>query len=197
MLKVGITGGIGSGKTTICQIFESIDIPVYYADERAKWLMSNDLKLISGLKAHFGVDAYFPDGSLNRNHISNMVFKNSSKLSTLNALVHPAVAADAEIWFQKQKNAPYALKEAALLVESKSYLNLDRLIVVAAPLELRIQRVMNRDGVDRQKVEARISHQMPEEDKLRYADFIINNDGIQLLVPQVIAIHRTLLSLSA
>ncbi|MFZ4543647.1 MAG: dephospho-CoA kinase [Saprospiraceae bacterium] len=197
MLKVGITGGIGSGKTTICQIFESLDIPVYYADERAKWLMSNDLKLVSGIKTHFGVEAYFPDGSLNRNHISNMVFKNSSKLSTLNALVHPAVAADAEIWFDKQKNAPYALKEAALLVESKSYLSLDRLIVVAAPLELRIQRVMNRDGVDKQKVEERIGHQMPEEDKLKYADFIINNDGIHLLLPQVINIHRILLSFNA
>jgi dephospho-CoA kinase len=192
MLKIGITGGIGSGKTTVCRIFETLDIPIYYADDRAKWLMSNDLYLIENIKLLFGNDAYLPDGALNRSHISSIVFKNSSKLSALNKLVHPAVALDGEKWFASLENTPYAIKEAALLIESGSHQQLDKLIVVTAPLEERIRRVMQRDNCSREEVEARISKQMPEAEKIPLADYVIENGGKKLLIPQVISVHERL-----
>jgi dephospho-CoA kinase len=195
MLKVGITGGIGSGKTTVCHIFESIGVPVYYADERAKWLMNNDIVLIEGIKILFGDKAYLANGSLNRSHISDIAFKEKSVLDKLNALVHPAVATDAALWFSKQSASAYALEEAALLIESKSYLNLDKIIIVTAPLETRINRVVKRDGSSRENAIQRISNQMPEEEKRSFADFIINNDGEHLLLPQVVAIHQSLVAI--
>jgi dephospho-CoA kinase len=192
MIKVGITGGIGSGKTTVCRIFESLDIPVYYADDRAKWLMSNDLDLIKNITILFGSEAYNTDGSLNRAHISAIAFKNSSKLSALNHLVHPKVASDGEKWFAALQNKPYAIKEAALLIESQSYMQLDKLIVVTAPVELRIARVIERDNSNKEQVMARINAQMPENEKVALADFVIDNDGKQLLLPQIMKIHQTL-----
>lgn len=192
MLKIGITGGIGTGKTTICHIFETLGIPVYYADDRAKWLMSNDESLRNGIIELFGASAYQSNGMLDRTHISKLAFNDSSLLEKLNQLVHPAVALDGERWFSEQQNAPYSIKEAALLIESKSYLKLDKIIVVTAPLEVRIARVMQRDNISREKVEARIAAQMPENEKIKYADFIINNDNQQLLVPQVLTIHKLL-----
>lgn len=192
MFKVGITGGIGSGKTTVCRIFETLNIPIYYADDRAKWLMTNDLYLIEKIKMIFGNDAYLSDGALNRTHISTIAFKNSSKLSQLNEIVHPAVALDGEKWFNSLSDTPYAIKEAALLVESNSYQQLDYLIVVTAPLEERIRRVMQRDNSSREQVEARISKQMPEAEKVAFAHFVIDNDGHSLLIPQVMGIHGVL-----
>ncbi len=194
MKKIGITGGIGSGKTTVCKIFETLHIPIYYADDRAKWLMVNDLALVKNIKNIFGEDAYLPDNTLNRKYISDIVFQNQAKLTALNELVHPAVFEDGEKWFAAQKNAPYTLKEAALLVESNSYKQLDALIVVTAPLETRIERVMLRDKAKKEEVEARIAKQLPEDEKLKYADFVIVNDGKKLLLPQVMAIHSEILS---
>lgn len=193
MIKVGITGGIGSGKSTVCRIFESFNIPIYYADDRAKWLMSNDTIVKNEILSLFGTSAYFPDGSLNRGHIANIVFKNSSKLSELNQIVHPAVAKDGENWFNSLKNTPYAIKEAALLIESGSHKQLDKLIVVTAPIELRIERVMARDNAQRADIEARIAKQMDEAEKVKLADFVIINDGQHPLVPQVMNIHRNLI----
>lgn len=192
-LKVGITGGIGSGKTTVCKIFESLGIPVYYADERAKWLMSNDPELIQGIKKLFGDTAYDSDGNLNRSHISGIVFHDPEKLEQLNALVHPAVAKDGSTWNQAQSGVPYTLREAALIYEAGIDKHLDYVIVVTAPLEMRIQRVMNRDGVSREAVEARIARQMPETEKVKLADFVIYNDGERALIPQVLTIHQQLL----
>jgi dephospho-CoA kinase len=194
MFKVGITGGIGSGKTTVCRIFETLNIPIYYADDRAKWLMANDLHLIEKIKVIFGNEAYLSDGSLNRTHISTIAFKNSSKLLELNEIVHPAVALDGEKWFNSLADVPYGIKEAALLVESNSYQQLDYLIVVTAPLEERIRRVIARDKSTREQVEARINKQIPEAEKVALADFVIQNDGQLLLIPQVMKIHATILS---
>lgn len=197
MLKVGITGGIGSGKTTICKIFELLGIPIYYADEKAKWLMSNDPQLIIGIQSIFGKDAYLENGQLNRSHIASIAFNQPKKLSKLNALVHPAVAKDGEAWHNEQINVPYTLKEAALIFESGSYQYLDKTITVFAPLETRIQRVMKRDQSERAAIEARISKQMPDNEKMKMADFIIRNDGKSSLIQQVMQIHQQLLSLSA
>jgi len=195
MLKIGITGGIGSGKTTVCKIFEKFGIPVYYADDRAKKLMVENPEIVEKIKSIFGKRAYHKSGSLYRQHIARIAFSKPEKLKQLNAVVHPAVAKDSMDWIKAQKNVPYTLKEAALLVEVGSYKLLDKLIVVTAPQTVRIQRVMNRDKTDRKAVEARISKQMPEEEKLKFADFEIKNDGSESLIKQVWEIHEKLKSL--
>ena len=194
ILKVGITGGIGSGKTTVCKIFETLGIPVYYADYRAKWLMNNNEKLISGVKKLFGEKSYTEDGNLNRKYIASIVFKDKSKLAKLNYLVHPAVGIDGLEWHNGQKNVPYTLKEAALFFENGSYKSLDKTITIFAPKEVRIERVMERDSVKREAVEARIDKQMPDEEKVKLADFVIYNDGEQSLIKQVLNIHKQLLN---
>lgn len=196
MLKVGITGGIGSGKTTVCKIFEQLGIPIYYADDRAKLLMTEDPELVSQIKLLFGESAY-SKGKLNRPFIANIVFNDPEKLSQLNALVHPAVAKDGERWHLAQKNAPYTLKEAALLYEAGSYRQLDRMICVVAPEDLRIKRVMQRDQVDQAAVEARMNKQWPQSQKARLSDFLVYNDGSEFLIQQVLRIHHKLLAQNA
>ena len=193
MLHIGITGGIGSGKTTVCKIFETLGIPAYYADDRAKALMTNDLRLVATLKNTFGNEAYLSDGALNRSYLAATVFGNTEKLAQLNAIVHPAVIADGIAWQQAQTLVPYTLKEAALLIESGSYKNMDKIIVVVAPLELRVARVMHRDGATEAAVQARIAQQLSDAERQKYADFTIYNNGAQSLVEQVVAIHRALL----
>ncbi len=194
ILKVGITGGIGSGKTTICKIFETLNIPVYYADDRAKWLMANDPDLVAKMKSLFGKEAYLETGTLNRKFISNKVFSDKSLLEKLNSIVHPAVFEDGNRWHESFIDVPYTLKEAALIFESGGYKLMDKMITVFAPKELRIQRVMKRDGVTKEAVEARINKQMPDEEKVKRADFVIYNDGRDLLINQVYAIHQELLN---
>jgi dephospho-CoA kinase len=189
ILKVGITGGIGSGKTTVCQIFETLGIPVYYADQRAKWLMVHDPALVAGIKQLLGDKAYLPDGSLDRAYIAQRVFNATDLLQQLNQLVHPAVAEDGERWHCAQTGVPYTLKEAALLFESGTYQAMDKMITVFAPEEMRLQRVLARDGGEPDAVRARMKNQMPDEEKMRRADFVIYNDGRRSLVQQVLEIH--------
>jgi dephospho-CoA kinase len=191
MLKIGITGGIGSGKSTLAQLFNVLGIPVYAADDAAKRLMNEAPVLIKQVKALFG-DASYSNGILNRKYIAGIVFKDAEKLAQLNAAVHPVTLKDAEDWMQKQ-TAPYALKEAAVLFESGGHEHLDYIIGVAAPAPLRIQRAMQRDGVTREEVLARMNRQMNETIKMRLCDFIIYNDEQQLLIPQVLALHQKLL----
>ena len=191
--RIGITGGIGSGKTTVCKIFAVLGIPVYYADDRAKWLMQHDPQLIEQIKAHFGEKAYGPDGQLQRAYLAGIVFKDQKKLEQLNAIVHPAVREDGLAWDRQHTDTPYTLREAALLYESGISELLDQIIVVTAPEELRIQRVMQRDGVDATAVRARMDKQWPEEKKVALADFVIHNDGRQSLIQQVYQIHQQLI----
>lgn len=197
MLKVGITGGIGSGKTTACRIFEELGIPVYYADERAKYLMQHEHFLIEQLKKNFG-DEVFENGKLNRAYLAQRVFGNEVHLSLLNSIVHPAVFRDTERWLDEQspKNVPYTLKEAALLIESGSYRTLDKLIVVTALPDVRIARVTQRDNTTEEAVMERIKHQMPDEEKIKLADFVIDNSGtIEELKKDVMEIHHQLIGL--
>jgi dephospho-CoA kinase len=199
MLKVGITGGIGSGKTTVCKMFEKLGIPVYYADERAKYLMQHEHFLIDQLKKNFGEEIY-ENGRLNRTLLAEKVFNNKSKLELLNSLVHPAVFRDTERWReeQKEKKPPYSINEAALLVETGSYKGLDKLIVVYAPLETRVNRVSNRDKVEIEEVMARVRNQLPEDEKLKLADMVITNDGdLHHLEQQVKQIHEQLMQENA
>lgn len=195
-LRTGITGGIGSGKTTVCRIFETLGIPVYYADARAKWLIENEPALRKAIVQLLGDEAYTPDGAYNRRYVADQVFGNPVKLAALNALVHPAVERDSLAWHESAgvSGAPYTLKEAALMIESGSHRHLDALIVVTAPEEIRIHRVTQRDGSDAESVRARIRNQLPESEKIALADYLIVNDGSRLLLPQVLEIHRHLLA---
>jgi len=192
-LKVGVTGGIGSGKTTVCKIFEALDIPVYYADARAKWLMNHDPVLMADLRYTFGPEV-FQHGSLNRAFLAKKVFQNRASLARLNQLVHPRVADDSLQWYLDQ-TTPFAIKEAALTIEIGEHKNLDALIVVTAPESVRIARVMKRDQITEAQVRARMSHQLPQEQKDALADYLIHNDGQQLLIPQVLSVYKSLLSI--
>lgn len=191
--KVGITGGIGSGKSFIAKIFKTLRVPFYDADKEAKVIMMHSAVIRNGLIQAFGAEVYFEDGTLNRKWLSAQVFNNPEKLKTLNAIVHPVVIQDAVDWANAQTTC-YSLKEAALLFESGSYKTLDYTILVVAPEDLRIDRVMTRDAVTRVEVLNRINKQMPEDDKRKLADFIIVNDGIQPLLPQIYKIHKQLIS---
>lgn len=191
MLKVGITGGIGSGKSTVCQVFETLDIPVFYADAAARWLMEHDEVLIHDIKQLFS-DAAYKNGLLDRQYIASIVFSDPQKLQQLNALTHPATFRYAEKWIAKQ-NAPYILKEAAILFESGSHKDMDAIIGVYAPIELRIKRVLHRDNTSEEKVRERIAQQMDEDEKMKLCNYIITNDEVHPIIPQVLAIHDLLL----
>ena len=193
MLRIGITGGIGSGKSTVAKIFEVLGIPVYYADEEAKKLMNEDELLRAKLITAFSGEVYL-EGKLNRGYLSSLVFKDAAKLRLLNSIVHPAVIAAADNWLQLQ-TTPYALKEAALLFESGAQEHLDKVIGVSAPKALRINRVMKRDNVTREEVIARINKQVDENIKMKLCDFIIINNDQEMLIPQVVALHQQLLAL--
>jgi len=194
MLKVGITGGIGSGKSTVCNIFKVLSIPVYYADDRAKELMQTDLKLIAAIKDIFGDDAYC-NGKLNRQYISSKAFTNKQLLAKLNGAVHPAVAKDSLSWMSRYGDLPYVLKEAALVFESGWHKQLDKVICILAPAEERIRRIKARDNASYEEITARMKNQMSDEHKAQLSDFVIYNDGKHKLTPQVLAIHHILLGL--
>lgn len=194
MLRVGITGGIGSGKTTVARIFEVLGIPVYYADIAAKRLMNDDEDVKNAIIAHFGPGSY-KDGRLNRAYISSIVFNDKDQLEKLNAITHPATIRDANEWMKRQKTA-YTIKEAALIFESGSVEFLDHVIGVYTPLPLRIQRIMQRDGITREEVAQRMSRQLDENIKMKLCDSVLVNDEQQLLIPQVLALHSRLLSLA-
>jgi dephospho-CoA kinase len=194
MLKIGLTGGIGSGKSTVAKLFEILDVPVYYADAASKRLYHTDAGLKHSLIQHFGEDIYV-DGQLNRNKLAQLVFDNPEKLNLLNSLVHPPTIRDAEAWMQQQ-TAPYIIKEAALLFESGSVRDLDYVIGVEAPREIRISRVMERDRSTRDAVLARMNRQLDEEVKMKLCDFIIVNNEQQLVIPQVLTLHLQLLEKS-
>ncbi|NOW95276.1 dephospho-CoA kinase [Mucilaginibacter sp. SG564] len=197
MLKIGLTGNIGSGKTTVAKVFELLGIPVFYADDEAKKVMVTDAILIAALKQTFGPESYFEDGSLNRKYIAGIVFNNEAELKKLNALVHPATFRTFDNWILHIKDAPYVIKEAALLFESDSYKMCDRSLLVSAPLENRIARVIQRDHITRTEVESREARQFTEEKKKQLANDIIINDDRQLVIPQVLALHEQYLALAA
>lgn len=193
-LLIGITGGIGAGKSTVARVFALLGIPIYYADDRAKWLMGNAPELKQQIIAAFGEESYLPEGSLNRSFLAEQVFSNPEKTTVINGLVHPAVKADFESWAEKQ-DSPYVLKEAALLVETGSYKELDKLITVTAPQEVRISRVLQRDPQrSREQVLSIMDKQSSDSKKNKLADFIVTNTEDRLLIPQVLRIHEQLSS---
>ena len=195
MLKIGITGGIGSGKTTVCKVFETLGIPVFYADTVAKEIMVSDQILIDGVKNAFGNESYFENGSLNNKHIAAIVFNNADELAKLNALVHPAVFRAFELWENDiDETVPYTLKEAALLFESGSYKMCDENILVTSPLATKIARVMHRDKVTEAQVLARMDKQFTDEQKSKMADHFIENIEERSVIVQVLALHQHFLA---
>jgi len=194
MLKIGLTGGIGSGKSTVAKIFEQLGVPVYYADTEAKRIMNEDPILTAELILHFGKEV-FVDGKLNRKYLSSLVFNDKKKLDLLNSLVHPATIRNSEQWMQQQQS-PYAIKEAALIFESGSQDQLDYVIGVSAPETLRIQRTIQRDNITREAVKDRIQNQLSESIKMRLCNFVIINDEQQLVIPQVIELDMKIRALA-
>ena len=191
ILRVGITGGIGSGKSTIAKVFEVLGIPVYYADDAAKKLMNNDQNLQKQIIKYFGTESYI-DGKLNRPFLAEAVFSDPKKTLLINSIIHPATIADAEKWFREQQG-PYAVKEAALIFEANAEKNLDLIIGVSSTYDLRLQRVMLRDGINKEAVEKRMQNQMDENKKMESCDFVLNNNEKELLIPQVLALHKKIL----
>jgi dephospho-CoA kinase len=190
-MKIGITGGIGSGKTFICQLFKAMAVPVYNADEEAKKLMNTDFRIKARLIAEFGEETY-KNGKLDRAFLAEQIFSDKAKLELVNSIVHPIVIQAAKDWAEQQKSR-YSLKEAALLFESGSYKDLDYTILVTAPLPIRVKRVMERDAVTEEQVMERINKQLSDEEKLKLADFVITNDGTTPLLPQVWTLHQKFL----
>lgn len=194
VLKIGLTGGIGSGKSTAAQIFEVLGVPVYYADVEAKRLMNEDEQLRSEIIKIFGERTY-SNNSLDRKYIASIVFSDPSKLELLNSIVHPATKNDSERWMLSQ-TTPYAIHEAALIFEAKVNERLDYVIGVSSPEELRIQRAIQRDNVSREEVIKRMDRQLDEKIKMSQCDFILINDEQQLLIPQVLELHQKLINFS-
>ena len=192
MLRIGITGGIGSGKSTASRVFQALGVPVYDADTRARWLMEHDAALRTELLAAFGPTAYDAAGRLNRVVLAGTVFNDPVRLAQLNALVHPHVGTDFERWAagHQQAGCTYVLKEAALLFETGSYRQLDRMVTVAAPLPVRLARVLRRDPHRTPAdVQAIMGKQLDEDEKCRRADHVLTNDDVLPLLPQVLALH--------
>lgn len=193
MTRIGITGNIGSGKSTITRIFAALGIPIYYADVQASQLMNTNEIIRNELTKLFGTSIYNHDRMLNKQMLGELIFSNDAYRRNVNAIVHPMVAQDFEEWFSSQ-DAPYVLKEAALLFESSSNLLLDKVICVAAPFEMRLERVMLRDKRSREQIEAIESKQMSESEKIKKSDYIIYNNDSQAVIPQVLAIHQKIIS---
>lgn len=190
-MQVGITGGIGAGKSLVTRIFKTLGVPVYDSDSRAKYVMTTDGILISNIKKEFGELSFHPDGSLNRFYLSELVFRDEERLRKLNELVHPRVANDYEEWVAGHTQYAYLIKEAALLFESGSYKELDHVILVVAPELLRINRVVRRDkGRTPDQVRKIMEQQMSDDEKMKLADSIIWNDESRLVIPQVLELHK-------
>jgi dephospho-CoA kinase len=197
MLRVGLTGGIGSGKSMVTGIFGVLGVPVSSADESARSIMNEDEDLKRQIIAQFGPDAY-SGGLLNRSWMAGQVFSDKGKLQLLNSLVHPATIRAGNKWMEEQRSggAPYAIREAALIFESRSARMLDYVIGVHAPAALRIQRTMDRDHVSREAVMKRMNSQISEDIKMKLCDFVIANDGQEAVLPQVLQMHQQLLLLA-
>ena len=188
---LGVTGGIGSGKSLVCRIFSVMGIPVFEADAEAKKILMSDPHVMKNLHQVFGDEA-FTDGVPDRKKIAAIVFTDPGKLQKLNGIIHPAVANAFDTWMKDHMDASFVIREAAILIESGSYKTTDKVLVVTASEETRVQRVMKRDKVTAEQVRARMKNQLSEQERLSYADFVINNDGHEMLIPQVLKVYNQL-----
>lgn len=194
MLKIGLTGGIGSGKTVVAQIFTQLGVPVYEADAEARILTENNPEIKSALKKKFGTEFFLKDDSLDRSKLAAVVFSDREKLAHLNSIIHPFVLQHFNEWLNQHKESKYIIKAAAILFESGTNEGLDSVIVVIAPEEIRIKRVMERDRTTREEVQKRMRNQWSEDKLIERSDYIITNDDQTLVLPQVIKLHEMLSS---
>ena len=191
-MVVGLTGGIGSGKTLVSKVFNQLGVPIYYSDLRAKELSNTHPEIVTLVKKEFGEDIYVSE-KLDRKKVASIVFSDQSKLEKLNAIVHPVVKQDFELWYERYKKSPYIIKEAAIIVESGLANQVDKLILVTAPIEKRIERVIKRDQISEKDVRERMNKQLSDKEKIPYANYIIKNDDTQLVIPQILEIHQSLI----
>ena len=191
-LQIGVTGGIGSGKSVVCKLFYCLEIPVYDADTRAKWLTNNDSEIRRKIVTLLGEQAY-NQGVYNRSFVASQVFNNPELLTSLNSIVHPAVLRDTEHWVNQHNDFPYVIKEAAIMNRAGQGNDLDYVVVVEAPVPLRIQRVLERDKRSEEEIKAIIARQILDSDRSALADFTINNDETSALIPQILALHQKFL----
>ncbi|GLU51816.1 dephospho-CoA kinase [Dyadobacter frigoris] len=196
-MHIGVTGGIGSGKSIVCKLFVCLDIPVYDADTRAKWLTNHDPEIREAVIKLLGKESYTESGEYNRPFVSSQVFKNPDLLKKLNGIIHPAVGKDTDAWLESHSNSPYVIKEAAIMNKAGENNNLDYVIVVTAPVELRLSRIRNRDK-NRSEAEIRsiIERQISDEERDEIADFKIDNGENVALIPQVLKLHKLFLKKS-
>ena len=190
MKSIGITGGIGSGKSTVCRVFELLGVPVYYADDAAKELL-DDGKIIEELSGLFG-NAILSGKEIDKKALAELVFNDKEKLAKLNAVIHPAVGKHFEEWQKQQGGSPYIIKEAAILFESNAYKQVDEVITVTAPVELRIKRAVQRLGITEEQVKERMNNQLSDEEKVKRSHYVIVNDEENLIIPQILKIHAEL-----
>jgi dephospho-CoA kinase len=193
MIKVGLTGGIGSGKSTVAQIFSILGVPVFDSDSEAKNLYHSDSVLKAGLIEKFGLDVYLPTGQINRTFLISKVFRNHQMLNELNAIVHPRVKIHFDTWLENNSDSPIIIKEAAILFESGADIQVERKIVVVAPVELRIARVIARDKTDAAGVLERMKNQWPQDELIKRADFIVDNSGKVSVIQQVLIVYKNIL----
>jgi dephospho-CoA kinase len=189
-LLIGITGGIGSGKSMVCRLFECLDIPVYYADSRAKWLTNNDPEIREKVTALLGPKSYNAEGRYDTRFVAASVFKNETLLKELNAIIHPVVLRDTKDWVSQHVGLPYVLKEAAIMAKAGHSNSVDYVVVVEAPVDLRIERILQRDNRTEQEIRAIIERQVSDESRREIADYIVNNDDASELIPQVLHLHE-------
>jgi dephospho-CoA kinase len=192
MKRIGLTGGIGSGKTTVAEVFKTLGVPVFLADEEARRIQNKDEAVKNKIQKVLG-DVYDINGTLNRKRVAELVFGNPSLLEQLNQIVHPVVKDAFEMFVTSHADAPYVIREAAILFESGSYKDLDAVIAVVAPEEIRINRVMNRDSSTKEQVQQRIQAQWSDEEKVRRSQFVIINDGKEMILPAIVNIHEELM----
>lgn len=186
-IRIGVTGGIGSGKSLVCKVFEVLGIPVYYSDDESRKLIDGDPMIIEQVSTLFGSHLY-AGGSLDRKALAAVVFSDGEKLDRLNAVIHPRVKEHFLAWCAMQ-SSPYVIKEAAIMFESGAYKDLDYMVTVSAPLELRIKRVMERDGLAAEEIRQRIGRQLTDEEREKRSDFVLLNDGSRLLLPRIVDLH--------
>lgn len=189
-LQIGVTGGIGSGKSVVCKIFSCLQVPVYEADSRAKWLTNNNQKIREKVIDLLGEKSYNSEGLYDSSYVASIVFKEEILLKKLNAIIHPIVMEDTEKWVLDKSNAAYIIKEAAIMNKAGDRNNLDYVIVVQAPVDLRIKRILYRDNRRKEEIRAIIERQVSDEDRNKIADFVINNDETLALIPQVLKLHQ-------
>lgn len=193
MKVIGLTGGIGSGKSTVARVFNTIGVPVFYADDVAKNIYETDAEVLNSVKKNFGIDV-FDNGSLDKMKLGNLIFSDVEKMRQLNSIVHPAVRNAFRTWMKKHPASPYVIIEAAILIESGTHKDCDEIILVTAPQNLRISRVMKRDGVSETSINLRMKNQWTDEEKRKFTSIELVNDETELLIPQILKLHERFLS---